>query len=82
MSKEGWWGSLQKKKKKEGWKLTIEWGFHNHKVMKILFGHSYVGHLSNEEKNMVNQLTKKYGEADQILLTIKYQDQTNLSTIN
>ena len=33
-----------------GWKITLECGFHNHKVMTPLFGHSYVGCLSSEEK--------------------------------
>ena len=47
--------------------------------METLLGHSYVGHLSNEE--MVNQLTKNMVKLGQILLTIKDQDQKNLDTI-
>ena len=63
------------------WRVTIECGFHNHKVMTTLLGHSYVSRLSSEEKTMINQLTKNMVKLGQILLTIKDQDQTNLSTI-
>ena len=37
--------------------------------------------ISSEEKTMINQLTKNIVKLGQILLTIKDQDQTNLSTI-
>jgi len=49
--------------------------------MTILLGHSYDSCLSNEEKIMINQLTKNMMKFDQILLTIKDQNQTNVSTI-
>ena len=55
-------------------KLTVECGFHNHKVMTTLFDHSYADRLSNEEKTLVNQLTKNMIKLGQILLTIKDQD--------
>jgi len=42
--------------------------------MATLLGHSYVGHLSSEEKFMVNQLTKNMVKPSQILLAIKDQD--------
>lgn len=42
-----------------GWRFIVVCGFHNHKVMTTLFGHSYASHLSSEEKKIViNQLTK------------------------
>ena len=31
-----------------GWRVTVEYGFHNHKVMATLLGHSYDGRLSSE----------------------------------
>ena len=48
-------------------KLTVECGFHNHKVMTTLFDHSYADRLSNEEKTLVNQLTKNMIKLGQIL---------------
>jgi len=50
-------------------------------VVATLLGHSYVGHLCSEEKNMVNQLTKNIVKLGQILLTTKKQDQKNVSTL-
>ena len=64
-----------------GWRFIVVCGFHNHKVMTTLFGHSYASHLSSEEKTLVNQLTKNMVKPGQILLAIKDQDQTNVNTI-
>ena len=34
-----------------GWRLTIECGFHNHKVTETLLGHSYASCLSSDKKH-------------------------------
>ena len=46
-----------------------------------MLGHAYIYRLSNEEKTLLDQMTKNMIMPSQVLLTIKSQDETNLSTI-
>ena len=44
-------------------------------------GHVYIGHLSSGEETMISQMTKNMVKPDQILFTIKDQDEKNVTTI-
>lgn len=64
------------------WKLFVVCDFNNHEVFETLLGYAYIGCLSNGEKNLLNQMIKNMVKPNEILLTIKYQDLANVTTIN
>ncbi|XP_073219701.1 uncharacterized protein [Cicer arietinum] len=42
----------------EGWYLHVICGLHNHEMAKKLIGHSFLGRLSQDEKNVLGDMTK------------------------
>ncbi|KAH1203172.1 hypothetical protein GmHk_17G049485 [Glycine max] len=54
----------------EGWMVKLICGFHNHELAKTLVGHPYAGRLTNEEKNIIVDMTKLNVKPRNILLTI------------
>jgi len=48
---------------------------------ETLLGHVYVDRLSKEEKTLLDQMIKNIVKPSQFFLTIKDQDQTNVTTI-
>ncbi|KAH1203806.1 Protein FAR1-RELATED SEQUENCE 5 [Glycine max] len=42
----------------EGWMVKLICGIHNHEFAKTLVGHPYAGRLTNDEKNIIADMTK------------------------
>ncbi|XP_006575960.1 uncharacterized protein [Glycine max] len=42
----------------EGWAVKLICGIHNHELAKTLVGHPYVGRLTDDEKNIIADMTK------------------------
>src|ERR1051325_6890648 len=42
----------------DGWKVMVRCGMHNHKLDKELVGHDILGRLKEEERKIVNDMTK------------------------
>ncbi|KAJ1410427.1 FAR1 DNA-binding domain [Sesbania bispinosa] len=64
-----------------GWKLNVVCGVHNHDVAENLEGHPYVGRLTVEEKSLLEDMTKNMVKPKSILLTLKDQNEHNVTTI-
>ncbi|KAL5185075.1 hypothetical protein HKD37_17G048650 [Glycine soja] len=65
----------------EGWMVKLICGFHNHELAKTLVGHPYAGRLTNEEKNIIVDMTKLNVKPRNILLTLKEHNANNCTTI-
>lgn len=65
----------------QGWTIDVKCGIHNHELAETLSGHSYVGRLSNEEKSLVDDMTKNMVKPRNILLTLKDRNVESLTTI-
>ena len=64
----------------EGWMVKLICGMHNHELAKTLVGHSYVGQLTKDEKNIIEDMTKSMVKPRNILLTLK-EHNTNSCTM-
>ncbi|XP_038688571.1 uncharacterized protein LOC119987723 [Tripterygium wilfordii] len=63
------------------WELDLTNGHHNHELMKSGEGHSFVGRLNEEDKDIVERLGKTGVKSKEILYQIKLNDKTNASTL-
>lgn len=72
-------------KKKRGtdddWELKVVVGVHNHAVGDLEKGHSFAGRLSQEEKSLVKDRTERSEQPQEILKTLKRNDEHNNSTL-
>ncbi|KAH1264608.1 Protein FAR1-RELATED SEQUENCE 5 [Glycine max] len=65
----------------EGWAVKLICGIHNHELAKILVGHPYAGRLTDDEKNMIADMTKSNVKPRNILLTLKEHNNSSCTTI-
>lgn len=63
------------------WKLEVVRGVHNHDASNYLQGHSYAGRLTEEENQLLVEMSKNFVRPKQILTTIKKRDGLNVSTL-
>ncbi|XP_028180755.1 uncharacterized protein LOC114367761 [Glycine soja] len=61
----------------EGWAVKLICGIHNHELAKTLVGHPYAGRLTDDEKNIVADMTKSNVKPRNILLTLKEHNNSN-----
>ena len=65
----------------EGWVLKVICGLHNHDLAKTLVGHPYAGRLKPVEHALVVDMTKSLVKSSNILLTLKQNNEDNVTTI-
>ncbi|CAL2248387.1 unnamed protein product [Prunus armeniaca] len=65
----------------DDWKLEVVCGVHNHPISEYLQGHSFVGRLIEEENALLVDMSKSLVKPRDILVTIKYRDAMNGSTM-
>ena len=65
----------------EGWVLSVDCGLHNHLTAEHLEGHSFAGRLSEEEENLVVDMSKTLVRPRDILRTLKQRNNLNVSTM-
>jgi len=65
----------------EGWVLKVICGLHNHDLAETLVGHPYVGRLKPVEHALVVDMTKSLVKPSNILLTLKQNNEDNVTTI-
>ncbi|XP_028189106.1 uncharacterized protein LOC114375507 [Glycine soja] len=65
----------------EGWMVMLICGIHNHELAKTLVGHPYAGRLTNDEKNIIADMTKSNVKPRNILLTLKEHNANSCTTI-
>ncbi|KAH1257635.1 Protein FAR1-RELATED SEQUENCE 5 [Glycine max] len=65
----------------EGWMVKLICGIHNHELAKTLVGHPYAGRLTNDEKNIITNMTKSNVKPRSILLTLKEHNANSCTTI-
>ncbi|KAH1127990.1 hypothetical protein GYH30_016532 [Glycine max] len=53
----------------EGWAVKLICGIHNHELAKTLVGHPYAGRLTDDEKNIIVDMTKSNVKPRNIMLT-------------
>ncbi|KAL5168091.1 Protein FAR1-RELATED SEQUENCE 5 [Glycine soja] len=63
------------------WMVKLICGIHNHELVKTLVGHPYAGRLTNDEKNIIADMTKSNVKPRNILLTLKEHNANNCTTI-
>ena len=56
-------------------------GMHNHELAKSLVGHPYVGRLTKDKKNIIEDMTKSMVKPRNILLTLKEHNANSCTTI-
>ncbi|XP_014622279.1 uncharacterized protein [Glycine max] len=61
----------------EGWAVKLICGIHNHELAKTLVGHPYAGRLTDDEKNIIANMTKSNVKPRNILLTLKEHNSSN-----
>ncbi|XP_028222998.1 uncharacterized protein LOC114404075 [Glycine soja] len=61
----------------EGWAVKLICGIHNHELAKTLVGHPYAGRLTDDEKNIIADMTKLNLKPRNILLTLKEHNSNN-----
>ncbi|XP_006589838.2 uncharacterized protein [Glycine max] len=61
----------------EGWMVKLICGIHNHELAKTLVGHPYAGRLTEDEKNIIADMTKSNVKPRNILLTLKKYNSNN-----
>ncbi|KAC9177479.1 hypothetical protein E3N88_46239 [Mikania micrantha] len=64
---------------RESWKLQVINDNHNHEPAQILEGHPYVRRFTQEEQDMVENLTEQHMDPRNILSSIKKHTPTNVS---
>ncbi|KAL5142514.1 PKS-NRPS hybrid synthetase [Glycine soja] len=65
----------------EGWAMKLICGIHNHELAKTLVGHPYAGRLTDDEKNIIVDMTKSNVKPRNILLTLKEHNSSSCTTI-
>ncbi|KAH1194087.1 hypothetical protein GmHk_19G054976 [Glycine max] len=65
----------------ECWMVKLICGMHNHELAKTLVGHPYVGRLTKDEKNIIEDMTKSMVKPRNILLTLKEHNAKICTTI-
>ncbi|KAL2975456.1 hypothetical protein AAZX31_14G162400 [Glycine max] len=65
----------------EGWTMKLICGIHNHELVKTLVGHPYAGRLTDDEKNIIADMTKSNVKPRNILLTLKEHNANSCTTI-
>ncbi|KAL5158564.1 Protein FAR1-RELATED SEQUENCE 5 [Glycine soja] len=65
----------------EGWTVKLICGIHNHELAKTLVGHPYAGRLTDDEKNIIADMTKSNVKPRNILLTLKEHNANSCTTI-
>ncbi|XP_006577583.1 protein FAR1-RELATED SEQUENCE 5-like [Glycine max] len=65
----------------EGWTVKLICGIHNHELVKTLVGHPYAGRLTDDEKNIIADMTKSNVKPRNILLTLKEHNANSCTTI-
>ncbi|KAH1227765.1 Protein FAR1-RELATED SEQUENCE 5 [Glycine max] len=65
----------------EGWMVKLICGIHNHELAKTLVGHPYAGRLTEDEKNIIADMTKSNVKPRNILLTLKKYNSNSCTTI-
>ena len=67
--------------KGQDWVLKVICGTHNHDLYDTLVGHSYVGTLKANEHSMFVDMTKSMVKSDNVLRTLKENNEDNMTTI-
>ncbi|KAH1232056.1 Protein FAR1-RELATED SEQUENCE 5 [Glycine max] len=65
----------------EGWAVKLICGIQYHELAKTLVGHPYAGRLTDDEKNIVADMTKSNVKPRNILLTLKKYNSSSCTTI-
>ncbi|KAH1247893.1 hypothetical protein GmHk_06G017689 [Glycine max] len=65
----------------EGWAVKLICGIHNHELAKTLVGHPYAGRLTDDEKNIIVDMTKSNVKPRNIMLTLKEHNNNSCTTI-
>ncbi|KAL5124814.1 Protein FAR1-RELATED SEQUENCE 5 [Glycine soja] len=65
----------------EGWAVKLICGIQNHELAKTLVGHPYAGRLTDDEKNIIADMTKSNVKPRNILLTLKEHNSSSCTTI-
>ncbi|XP_040863168.1 uncharacterized protein [Glycine max] len=65
----------------EGWAVKLICGIHNHELAKTLVGHPYAGRLTDDEKNIIVDMTKSNVKTRNTLLTLKEHNSSSCTTI-
>ncbi|KAL5153296.1 PKS-NRPS hybrid synthetase [Glycine soja] len=65
----------------EGWTVKQICGIHNHELAKTLVGHPYARRLTDDEKNIIADITKSNVKPRNILLTLKKHNANSCTTI-
>ena len=61
--------------------LKVICGLHNHDFAETLVGHPYAGRLKPVEHALVVDMTKIFVKPSNILLTLKHNNEDNVTTI-
>lgn len=64
-----------------GWILEVKNNEHNHVVDEYLEGHPYAMRLTDQEFNMVNELTQQHVQPKNILAVLKEKNPANVSSL-
>ncbi|XP_052732451.1 PKS-NRPS hybrid synthetase cheA-like [Vigna angularis] len=64
-----------------GWVLKVMCGHHNHELAETLVGYPYAGRLNTSEKSLLVDMTKSKVTPANILLTLKQNNDRNVTTI-
>ncbi|XP_028198022.1 uncharacterized protein LOC114382659 [Glycine soja] len=65
----------------ECWTVKLICGIYTHELAKTLVGHPYVGRLTDDEKNIIVDMTKSNVKPRNILLTLKEHNANSCTTI-
>nr|XP_004492367.1 uncharacterized protein LOC101512605 [Cicer arietinum] len=65
----------------DGWYFHVICGLHNHELAKKLTGRSFLGRLSQDEKNVLGDMTKNFEKPKNILMTLRDHNFESLTTI-
>ena len=68
-------------RKGEGWVFKVICGTHNHDLYDTLVGHPYVDRLKVNEHSILVDMTKSMVKPDNILRTLKENNEDNMTTI-
>ncbi|KAL5191774.1 Protein FAR1-RELATED SEQUENCE 5 [Glycine soja] len=66
---------------RSGWMVKLICEIHNHELAKTLVGHPYAGRLTDDEKNIIVDMTKSNVKPRNILLTLKEHNANSCTTI-
>ncbi|XP_058783719.1 uncharacterized protein LOC131658444 [Vicia villosa] len=62
-------------------KVKVRCGFHNHILVKDLYGHGVLGRLKENERQFVNDMIKYNMVPRYIIAALKYRDPKNLTSV-